>query len=156
MSRVSKNIPQTDSGIKRRLIACLVCGFILFFLLIVRMGWLQFVQGSMLKERAYKQQIAIKTITPHRGKIYDSTGRLLARSTEVDTIFVTPDKLKGSGNTEVNKAMLAQALANLFDIDYTETLNQLESDVSRIKIAEKVDLEKSTALRKWLEENNIR
>lgn len=155
MSKKSKNIPQTDSNIKRRLIIFLICGFILFFLLIFRMGWIQFVQGANLKELAYKQQITNKTITPKRGNIYDATGNTLAISVEVDKVSVNPSKLKTSDGEEVNKALLAQSFANILGVDYTKTLNNLNSDSSNIEIADKVEQEKIVLLEEWLKTNEI-
>lgn len=155
MPKKSEKIPQTNSNIKRRLIIYLIFGFILFFLLILRMGWLQFVQGSDLKERAYRQQVANRTITPKRGNIYDSTGRTLALSIEVDVVYVSPSKLKSSSGAEVNKAMLAQAFSDIFAVDYVETFDKLNSDSSSVKIADKVEHDKIELLETWLKSNNI-
>ena len=68
--------------------------FVLFFLLLFRIGYLQFVKGSYLKEMATKQQSTSRIINAKRGTIYDSTGTALAISADVDTITVNPDKLK--------------------------------------------------------------
>ena len=155
MKKKSKNIPKTDFDIKRRLIMFLVITFILLFMLIIRMSWLQFVEGASLRERAYKQQVANRTIAPKRGNIYDATGMALALSAEVDSITVTPGNLKTSDGTEVNQATLAQALATIFDLDYTETLNKLNSDSSTIKIADKIEHNKIELLENWLKANNI-
>jgi len=155
MGRKAKNTPQTDTKIKRRLIIYLVFGFILFFCLILRMGWLQFVQGSDLKERAYRQQIANRTITPKRGNLYDSNGKVLALSIDVDMISVNPQKLKYKDGKEVNKAMLAQALSDICGVDYVETLDKLSSDSSSVKIADKVEHDKIELLKNWLSSNNI-
>ena len=42
---------------------------IIFVLLIGRIGFLQFVEGSSLKEMAYKQQSINQIISPKRGNI---------------------------------------------------------------------------------------
>lgn len=57
---------------KRLTIAMLVI-FVLFFLLLVRLFWLQFVQGADLKEAMYDQLITSRLISPKRGTIYDTT-----------------------------------------------------------------------------------
>lgn len=73
-----KKIVKIDTLGKKKLFVCLSICFILFFLLIIRIGFLQFVQGSSLKESAVKNQLSSKTIEPSRGTIYDSTGKALA------------------------------------------------------------------------------
>lgn len=57
---------------KRLRIAMLVI-FGLFFLLLIRLFWLQFVQGAELKEAMYDQLITSRLISPKRGTIYDTT-----------------------------------------------------------------------------------
>ena len=66
----------------------------IFVLLIVRLGFIQFVEGNSLKEQAYKQQTINQIISPKRGNIYDSTGEPLAISAQVDTITINPAKIK--------------------------------------------------------------
>jgi cell division protein FtsI/penicillin-binding protein 2 len=73
MPKKTNNITKTDAFIKKRLTVCLVFGFLLLFSLILRMGWLQFIEGSELRERAYRQQVANRTIFPRRGNMYDAT-----------------------------------------------------------------------------------
>lgn len=70
----------------------LIAIILLFVLLVVRIGYIQFVQGSSLKEAAYNQQAINQIISPKRGNIYDSTGRELAISAQVDTITINPRK----------------------------------------------------------------
>ena len=48
---------------------------VVFLLLIIRLMYLQFVQGSSLKEQAYNQQTTDQIISTSRGTIYDATGK---------------------------------------------------------------------------------
>ena len=64
--------------------------FLILIMLIIRIGWLQFVQGNELKSEAYAQQVLNRSINPERGTIYDSSGKVvLAMSSTVETITVT-------------------------------------------------------------------
>ena len=93
----SKNMIQT-----KKLRVSLVAIILIFVLLICRIGFLQFVEGSTLKEAAYNQQAINQIISPKRGNIYDSTGRSLAISAQVDTITINPAKIaKENGWREV-------------------------------------------------------
>lgn len=83
----SQNFIQT-----KKLGIFLIAVILLFVLLIGRISFIQFVQGSSLKEAAYNQQAINQIISPKRGNIYDSTGRELAISAQVDTITINPRK----------------------------------------------------------------
>ena len=79
---------------KKRLKKALFIVFTVFVLLTVRVGWIQFVQGSELQTKAYMQQTMDRKINPKRGTIYDSTGKVvLAVSSTVETITVNPTNI---------------------------------------------------------------
>ena len=62
---------------KKIRIAALIV-LILMLLLVFRIAFIQFIQGSDLKQQMYNQLITSRTISPKRGTIYDSTGKSLA------------------------------------------------------------------------------
>ncbi len=64
---------ETGLNRKRRIRNSLFVVLSIFVLLTVRIGWIQFVQGSELQTRAYMQQTMDRNINPKRGTIYDST-----------------------------------------------------------------------------------
>ena len=70
---------------------------LLFVILLVRIGWLQFVDGEELKRREYSQSTSSTLISAKRGTIYDSTGKALAISVDVDTISVNPEYITAKG-----------------------------------------------------------
>ena len=140
---------------QKKLRICMSVGFMLLILLIIRIAFLQFVQGASLKEQAVKNQLSSKTITPSRGTIYDSTGNTLAISSKVDSVSVNPSKVKYSNGDEVNKEILAHAFSDIFELDYTETLEKLNTKTSSFIIASKVGNDKITALKNWMEENKV-
>lgn len=154
MARKVKKI-KIGSFSKKRLVACLSISFILLLLLIARIGYIQFVQGANLKESATKNQLSSKTIVPNRGTIYDSNGKALAISAKVDTVSVNPSNVKYSNNTEVNKEVLAHAFSDIFELDYEETLDKLNTNTSTFVIAEKVENDKITALQEWMDANKV-
>ena len=122
---------------------------ILLILLLFRIGYLQFIEGSELKKKAYLQQTSDRSVNPKRGTIYDATGeKVLAISSTVQTITVNPTVIK-------EKEKVAQKLSELFELDYEKTLKKVSKRSSIEKIASKVDNEKANLLREWLDENNI-
>ena len=140
---------------KLRLI--LLITIIIFVLLICRIGFLQFVQGSYLKEQAYKQQAINQIISPKRGNIYDSTGKALAISAQVDTITINPSKFEKDSDEETAKyrETVAKGLSEIFELDYNETLEKVRSESQVETIAKKVEQDKVDELTAWMEENKI-
>ena len=107
----SKNLIQT-----KKLRTCLIVILLLFVLLIGRIGFIQFVQGSSLKEAAYNQQAINQIISPKRGNIYDSTGRELAISAQVDTITINPGKIVVEDDEQETKELKEKVAKGLSDI----------------------------------------
>ena len=140
---------------KLRLI--LLITIIIFVLLICRIGFLQFVQGSYLKEQAYKQQAINQIISPKRGNIYDSTGKALAISAQVDTITINPSKFEKDSDEETAtyQETVAKGLSEIFELDYNETLEKVRSESQVETIAKKVEQDKVDELTAWMEENKI-
>ncbi len=109
------------------------------------------MQGSELKELAYMQQTLERSINPKRGTIYDATGEnILAISSTVETVTVNPENID-----EEDKEKVAKKLAELFELDYEETLKKVSKRSSIETIVSKVDKEKTDELRIWMEENEI-
>ena len=94
-SNESRNLIHTN-----KLRISLIIIILIFALLIGRIGYLQFVQGDYLKELTYNQQTINQIISPKRGNIYDSTGKSLAISAQVDTITINPTKLVKNSDSE--------------------------------------------------------
>lgn len=129
---------------------------ILILLLVFRIFWLQFIDGDSLKEQAYKQITANRVLSPKRGTIYDSTGKALAVSSEVDTISINPSLISVKNDTEGTNALkekVARVLANIFDLNYDEVLVKVTSTNSVETIAKKVDSDKVAELEQWMKEN---
>lgn len=123
---------------------------IIFVCLFFRIGFLQFVQGAELKESANRQQTANRIISPKRGNIYDSTGKILARSASVDTVTINPTKI-----SDKNKEKVAQAFSEIFELNYDETLEKVKSTNSIETIVKKVEHDKIEKLTTWMKESEI-
>ena len=141
----------------KKLRVTLIVVILILLLLIVRIGFLQFVQGNYLKELAYNQQTINQIISPKRGNIYDSTGKALAISAQVDTITINPNKLVKNSNDETKefKEKIAKGLSEIFELNYDEVLENVNSSSQVETIAKKVEQEKVDTLKKWMEDNKI-
>ena len=52
---------------KRRLLIMLCVAIFILFILIIRVGWIQFINGEELQTLAYEQQTINRKINPKRG-----------------------------------------------------------------------------------------
>ena len=136
---------------KKKLLRSLFIVFTVFTLLIIRIGYIQFVQGNYLQELAYEQLVQDRAINAKRGTIYDITGNyILAVSCTVPTITINPTNIK-----KENKEKVARKLSEIFQLDYETVLKKVNKRSSIEAIAKKVDEEKADELRQWLIDNNI-
>lgn len=148
----SKNLMNTS-----KLKTLLATTLIIFVFLIGRIGFLQFVQGNFLREKAYQQQTINQIISPKRGNIYDSTGKALAIGAQVDTITINPNKLvkKDEVDTKDYKEKIAKAFSEIFSLNYEEVLEKVNSKAQVETIIKKVEQEKVDQLKKWMDENKV-
>lgn len=141
----------TNIGRKKRSVKVLFTAFLMCLFLIGKIGYIQFVQGSELQSMAYSQQTLNRNVNPKRGTIYDSTGRkIFAISSSVETVSINPTNIP----KEI-KEKVAQALADIFDLDYENVLKKVSKRSSIETIVKKVDKDKTDKLRIWMRENNI-
>lgn len=135
----------------------LISTLLLLVFLIGRIGFIQFVQGNSLKEKAYQQQTINQIISPKRGNIYDSTGKALAIGAQVDTITINPTKIvkKTEEDTKAYKEKVAQGLSGIFELNYEEIFKKVNSTSQVETIIKKVEQEKVDQLKQWMEENKI-
>lgn len=85
--------------------------FFVFSLLIVKLAYLQFVNGSDLKQQ--EEQIATRdvSIPPIRGNIYDASGQPIAYSTSTQSLYYTLEP----GTKEEDGRALAEKLVEIFN-----------------------------------------
>ena len=149
--RIKDKSMTSEISIKKRMRNILFITFLVFTILIGRIGFIQIIQGGELTSMAYEQQTLDRVINPKRGTIYDSTGKyILAISSTVETVTVNP------GNIEKEqKELVAKKLSELFELDYEKVLKKVTKRSSMETIAKKIEKEKADELRKWMEENKI-
>ena len=135
----------------------LVLSFILIILLLARLFYLQIIDGPYLASLAEKTHTTSEVITSKRGNIYDSTGASLAISEAVDTITINPKKIKAKNDadTPALKEKVAKALSDIFELNYEETLEKVNSTKNSETIIKKVEEDKINKLKEWTKENNI-
>ena len=133
-------------------------------------GWIQFVEGAELKEKASRQQTLNKIISAKRGTIYDTNAKPLAISAPVDTITINPakfivetdsngisyDKDVAEIKTLALQKKVAQGLSEIFSLDYETVLAQVQSENGTETIIKKVEQDLVDKLKTWMEENDVK
>ena len=136
---------------KKKMRNVLFISFLIIICLIVRIGYIQLIQGKELSELAYQQQTLDRRINPKRGTIYDATGKnILAVSSTVETITVNPTNISNE-----NKEKVSKALSDIFELDYETVLKKVKKRSSIETIVSKVEKDKTDELRRWMEQNGI-
>ena len=149
--KFNHNLNVSNKVTSFKLKAFLIFIFFSLSLLIIRIAFLQFIDGKKLKQQAFAQLSYTETISASRGSIYDSTGTVLATSYESDNIIISPSDFKKEGEKELSAAMLA----TLFELDYNEVLEQLNSSKSKITLVKNVSKDKVDTLETWIKNNKI-
>lgn len=136
---------------KKRMLKILFIAFFIFLLLVIRLFFIQFIDGKKLQNQAYEQQVQKRMVNAKRGTIYDSTGKyILAVSSTAYTITINPTNIKQS-----NKEKVAKAFCDIFSLDYEDVIKKVKKRSSIETIVKKIDEDKADELRKWMNENNI-
>lgn len=157
IARLKNNLNIENVISSKKLKISIVTAITLLILLIIRLFYLQIIDGQHLSTLASNQQTTSETISSKRGNIYDSTGASLAISETVDTVSVNPTKLKSKKYTDGNelKQELSKKLAEIFELNYDEVLEKLNNAKSSVTIAKKEEEDKVNKLKDWIKENKI-
>lgn len=144
--------PQLDRKMVRRArFLAAVLAAVCFGGLLARLFVLQLLDPGGYAARAADQQLRGATLPAPRGEIYAADGTLLAASETCWTIRAAPREL---ADDQVQPA--AQALSELLEIDYAETLQKLSQRTSNdCLLRRRVGREMADAVRRWCSEHGV-
>jgi stage V sporulation protein D (sporulation-specific penicillin-binding protein) len=126
--------------VKKRILFIFVLTMLFSLYLIGRLAWIQIVRADELYDQAWKQWNHNIIVQTGRGAIYDQHGRLLAGSTEVQTVVAIPQQIE-------DPDVVAGALAPILKMKEQEIVELVTLDRSAVYIKRKVDPEISEAVR---------
>jgi cell division protein FtsI/penicillin-binding protein 2 len=106
--------------------------FLLWAVLILRLGFLQVILGSTYSEAANNQHRVKVPLFPERGRILDKKGKLLAGSLEVYSIYAFPRQVE-------NRERTAKRLSSVGLGTYQEILTLLKSQSKFVWIQRDVE-----------------
>lgn len=112
--------------VKKRLIGLLSGIIVLFFALILRLGFIQLVQAQELTEKARRQWTSDLNVEAKRGRILDRAGNILAQNASAEALLAHPGSVKAP-------EIIAEELERLLGLDretvYTRITNRKQSEV---------------------------
>lgn len=135
---------------KKRIRIMLFIVIVIFILLLIRLFWIQVIQGKRLSQMAQEQQNLDREISAKRGIIYDRNGEILAMSASSEMITINPNNIP-----KEKKELVARKISEVLEIDYEKILKKVNRNSSIEIIGKKIEKEKSNVLRQWMIENNI-
>lgn len=128
--------------VRKRLAFVLLGGLLIFFIIIFRLGYVQFVLGDMLTDKAKNSWNREIPFEPKRGEIVDRNGVALASNISSPTVYVIPRQIE-------NPAETAEKLANVLEADKQKIYQSItkSSSIERIKEGRKISNEVANQVR---------
>ncbi|MDD4125853.1 MAG: penicillin-binding transpeptidase domain-containing protein, partial [Eubacteriales bacterium] len=120
--------------------------------LIYRLVILQIIDADTNRNAAINQYTSEITIYAKRGNIYDRNMKLLATSSTVQTIFISPKDIKDDEQAQ----LIADGLSELLGVDKEFILTKTEKKNSKYQIIKRnVEEEEELKVRKFIEDYNL-
>jgi len=143
----------TQAMIRRTLFIMAVCGIVAFIVLAGRLFKLMIVDHEKYEAKALAQQTGETVEIASRGAIYDSNMKVLAMSSDVYNVFVSPaEAIKNDEDT----TMIADGLAGILGIDRNEILLHMTNEESWYEIiAKKVEPEVADEVSEFASSNGL-
>lgn len=128
--------------VRKRLMIALFVGILIFLIIDVRLGYVQFVLGDMLTGQAKGSWSRNIPFEPERGEIIDRNGVPLATNISAPTVYVVPRQVK-------DPAATSEKLAAVLNIPKENAYRQITQGQSIIRIKEgrKISHEKAKEIR---------
>ena len=133
----------TVASVQHRIVTILVGAVVLMGLLLVRVGWIQAIDGKQYSREAAMQQTKDMAISSKRGTIYDRNMKPLAQSSSAETVTVNPAAIREVGKTNE----VATELASILGMDKDKVYSYLARDSKYEIIKKRIDRDQAAAIR---------
>mgnify|MGYP001408187019 CR=1 FL=1 len=109
--------------VRKRLTIALLAGIFIFFIIDLRLGYVQFILGDMLTERAQNSWSRNVPFQAERGEILDRNDVVLATNKSAPTVFVIPRQIE-------NPAETAEKLASVLGMSVEKAYKHVTAQAS--------------------------
>ena len=121
-----------ENGHRRRFSLVVVCGVILWCLLVGRLIYIQLERGSIFQKIAAQQQLRFRKLEPKRGTVYDRRFTPLTTNLVYDSFGARPDSIQ-------DRSRVASHLADILGVSRKEILRRLKRSDDFVWLAKKVE-----------------
>lgn len=128
--------------VRKRLTIVLLIGILIFSIIDMRLGYVQFLLGDQLTEKAKGLWSRNIPFAPKRGEIVDRNGVALASNISAPTVYVVPRQIK-------NPAEAAEKIAAVLNMSKEKAYGLITKKTSSVKIPEgrKISHQKAKEIR---------
>lgn len=130
----------TNLAIRKRITYLFLAAGVLFLALVLRLGWLQLVEGDHLRQKALEARMRDVPVEAKRGTIFDRNGQELVSSVSVDSAYAFPPQID-------DKEAAAEQIAWALDMDKEVVYQKLTQDVGFVWLKRRIDYEASQRLK---------
>ncbi|NLI67945.1 MAG: stage V sporulation protein D [Bacilli bacterium] len=137
MKRVSNTLIKFRIRLVLFFITCVV------FIMTIRLGYVQFVLGEEITEKAVESWLRDISFQPDRGKILDVKGRELTTNETAASVILIPQQIK-------NKEETAKHLSDILNISEADAMAYVSKQASSVRIhpeGRKINKEQELALK---------
>ncbi|MFD1705794.1 stage V sporulation protein D [Siminovitchia sediminis] len=128
--------------VRKRLSYFLLMGLIVFLIIDIRLGYVQFVLGDDLSERARDSWSRNIPFEPERGKIVDRNGVAIAENKSAPTVYIVPRQIEDPPEA-------AERLAAVLNVSKEKLYKHMtaNSSIERVPEGRKISYEKAREVR---------
>lgn len=126
--------------VRKRLAFIFLGSLIIFLLLLMKIGWIQFMRGDDFQEMALDSRMREIPIEAMRGDIYDRNGEKLVTSINVDSVYALPRQVE-------NPEEAAEILAPILEMDKDRIYKILSRNSAYEWIKRKISKEMSQKIK---------
>ena len=117
----------------------------------IRLGYIMTVDADELRSKAENQQLRYVVTTAGRGNIYDCNKNVLAKSSTVWKVFVTPSSIEND-----ERDVIAKGLSELLGVEYDTVYEKVCKTSSYYEtVGKPVDIGTATKVRQFIKENEV-
>ena len=143
---MANNVP----AVKKRIAAFFMLILGLLVILLGRIAWVQFVEGTSLTTKAQNQLRDNKVLQSPRGTIYDRNGRELAISSLTKSLYANPKIFNGDADT------VASLLAPILELSADDIKESLLADRSFIWLKRTLEPEKTAQVVELIKQYDLK
>lgn len=141
-----------NKNIKKRLLIILAAFSFLVLLLVIRLFWIQVVDGRKYDNMVNLQTFKSRIISPNRGLILDRNNEELAINVPVETIYMNPNIVRESSK---NIDRTADEIADVLHINRNNLIVKINKSNQYEVIYRKADRLLSDKLKQWIKTNKV-